>query len=571
MVEPVKGEKGIQDEFRFFGIYAKNRAEWVISDIASALYGLTPIPLYDTLGVEAMTHVFAQTGVTTVLCSGENISKLLQGVADKKYNTLKFIVSFDPLTDDLVKSAGEKGVNIYEWTKFLESGDKQVDLPKNLSKDTVFTFNYTSGTTALPKAAILTHGNVLAAVGGYNDLQYPALTQCGEDDSYLSYLPMAHVLERLFVHQMMLKGCSIGFYSGDPARLKDDFVALRPSIVTAVPRVLSRFADIIKSKLDALTGWKKDLAEKAIATKLENMRNGEGYTHFAYDKLVFGTMKEALGGRVKFIFCGGAPLAPEIGDFLKVCFCCPIGEGYGLTESSACGTIQLAEDFHSGRVGGPIPCVELKFLDVPEMNYLSTDKNDKGEATPRGEICLRGPNIFKGYYKNKKDTEEMLDDKGWLHTGDVGRLNPDGSLSIVDRKKNIFKIAQGEYIAPDKIENIYLQSKYVTECFVYGDSLKANLVGIYVPNEKRLKHLAEELKIEGTYEELCKNEKIKAAVLEDLGKAAKSGGLHTFEQVKKIHLEPVSFVLLNLCTPSLKLKRNPARDYYRKTIDELYL
>lgn len=267
---------------------------------------------------------------------------------------------------------------------------------------------------------------------------------------------------------------------------------------------------------------------------------------------------------------GGAPLSPEIGEFLKVAFGCPIIEGYGLTETCAVGTVQRPDDPASGNVGGPVPAVEIKLFDIPEMNYTSQDKNDKGEIVPRGEICMRGPTIFKGYYKNKKDTEEAIDADGWFHTGDVGRINPDGSLSVIDRKKNIFKLAQGEYIAPEKIENIYVTSKYATEAFVYGDSLKATLVGIIVPNRDHVMELAKSLGLKGAFEEVCKEKKIVDAVLADLIKTGKDAGLHSFEQVKTIGLEPVSFILTGLCTPSLKLKRSDAKKHFQAVIDKLY-
>jgi long-chain acyl-CoA synthetase len=457
MVEPVPGDEKFQKEFKFFGIYAKNRPEWVIADIASALYGYTVIPLYDTLGADAMAHVFKQTQCSTVLSSGDNVGKLLKGVADKSYISLKNIVSFDELKPETIQEAGKLGVNIFDWKDFVLNGEqKPVEYAKNIPSEHVFTFNYTSGTTSLPKAVVLTHRNVLGAIGGYNDLRFEEVTtNCGPGDFYLSYLPLAHVLERMFIHQMCFKGCAIGFYNGDPFKLDQDLLALRPTIFTAVPRILNRFYDKIKKKLDELHGIKKDLAEKAIQTKMENLRAGEGYTHFIYDRLVFSSMKAAIGGRVKVILSGGAPLSHEIGEFLKICFCCPIVEGYGLTETAACGTMQIPLDWESSKVGGVVPCVEIKLVEIPEMNYLLSDKTD-GEVCPRGEFCIRGTTVFKGYYKDDKETQAVLDVDGWLHTGDVGRINKDGSLSIIDRKKNIFKLAQGEYIAPDKIENIYL-------------------------------------------------------------------------------------------------------------------
>lgn len=569
LAQPVKGEE-YQDYYRFIAIYAKNREQWAEVDAAGALFGFTVVPLYDTLGPEAMDHIFKQTELTTVFSSLENIDKLLKGVEAGNYKSLSHIICFDPLPDEtLITRAKARNIQILAWEAFLVQGEKTRDYP-TVTGDTIFTFNYTSGTTALPKAVVLSHGNLLSAIAAGATVRIQELAESGPGDVYISYLPLAHVLERVFFEIMVSKGIAIGFFGGDIMKLKEDLQQLRPTIMCAVPRMLNRFHDVIKNGLQAAEGIKKSLAERAINTKRENLHDGGSYTHAFYDKLVFSKMRAALGGRVKIMLCGGAPLSPEIGEFLKIVFCCPIVEGYGLTETCACTTIQRPEDAKSGNVGGPLPNVEIKLVDVPEMKYTTKDKDEAGRPIPRGELCVRGGSVFKGYYKNHKETAEVLEKDGWFHTGDIVRLNPDGSFTIIDRKKNIFKLAQGEYVAPEKVENIYVTSKYVNEAFVYGDSTKGHLVGIMVPDKDNIMPLAQQLGVTGTFEQLCNEKKIVDAVLADLVKIGKERGLFTFEQVKIIHLEPVSFVLLDLCTPSMKLKRAPARDYYKDTIAKLY-
>jgi long-chain acyl-CoA synthetase len=168
---------------------------------------------------------------------------------------------------------------------------------------------------------------------------------------------------------------------------------------------------------------------------------------------------------------GSAPISKEVLDFLKIAFCCQILEGYGQTECGAPAAITWVKDPTSGHVGGPYPTLEIKLVDVPDMNYTSEDKDEQGNPMPRGEICYRGNNTFKGYFRQPEQTAEALDKGGWVHTGDIGMFLPSGALKIIDRKKNIFKLSQGEYIAPDKIENKIAQSGLVQQIFVYGDSL----------------------------------------------------------------------------------------------------
>lgn len=208
-------------------------------------------------------------------------------------------------------------------------------------------------------------------------------------------------------------------------------------------------------------------------------------------------------------------------------------------------------------------CNHVKLDDVPDMNYFSVNNE--------GEICIKGTNVFKGYLKDPEKTEEALDKDGWLHTGDIGRWLPNGTLKIIDRKKNIFKLAQGEYIAPEKIENIYIRSRPVSQIFVHGDSLQSALVGVVVPDTDVLPSFAAKLGVKGSLEELCQNQIVKEAVLEDMQKTGKQSGLKSFEQVKDIflHLEPFS-TENGLLTPTLKAKRGELSKYFRTQINTLY-
>ena len=181
---------------------------------------------------------------------------------------------------------------------------------------------------------------------------------------------------------------------------------------------------------------------------------------------------------------GSAPIADEILKTMKVIFSCPIREGYGQTETSAPATLTSLTDPMSGHVGAPVPCLRIRLRDIPEMEYFSTDAN------PRGEICFKGPSVFRGYYKAADKTEEAFDEEGWLKSGDVGMILPNGTVKIIDRAKNIFKLSQGEYIAPEKLENVYTQSPFVQQVFVYGDSLQSHLIAIAVAEPATIKKWA---------------------------------------------------------------------------------
>ena len=218
------------------------------------------------------------------------------------------------------------------------------------------------------------------------------------------------------------------------------------------------------------------MAQKAISSKLYYLENYGTYNYGFYDRIVCSKFKAILGGNVRIMATGSAPIGVDVLNFLKVCFCCPILEGYGQTESTAASTVTLPEDAVAGHVGGPLPCVKIRLRDIPEMGYTSKDL-----PYPRGEICFQGPSVFKGYFMNDEKNREAMQD-GWLMSGDVGIVLPNGSIKIIDRAKNIFKLAQGEYIAPEKLENVYVQSPYVQMLHVHGDSLQSCLVAIVIPD-----------------------------------------------------------------------------------------
>jgi len=281
---------------------------------------------------------------------------------------------------------------------------------------------------------------------------------------------------------------------------------------------------------------------------------------------VFNKTKGRIGGKVKCIVSGAAPLDPKIQEFLTICFCCPVIQGYGLTETCACSTLQILTDTELGRVGPPISCLEIKLEDVPEMGYYSKD------TPPRGEVLFRGGNIFAGYYKDEEKTKEVLQEDGWFHSGDVGRWNSDGTLSIIDRKKNIFKLAQGEYVASEYLEAVYSRSRLVSQVFVYGDSFKTYLLCVVVPNFEVGKQWAKDKGIENvTNEALVANPDFKKAVQESLVATGKEANLRGFEFFKNVILEVNSFTVENeLMTPTFKLRRPNLTKKYKEALDKMY-
>jgi len=552
------------------GFYSKNRPEWVVAEQGCFSQSIIPVPSYDTLGAESIAYVINQTSMKTMLCSAEVIHNLLE--CKPQCPTLDHIIQMEPVSDDLKGRAQAVGVRVISFAEVVAEGEsKPLPLHPPAPQD-IATFCYTSGTTGDPKGALLTHENLISDVASF-----PSRFNLSHEDVHLSYLPLPHVFERGVQILVLHAGARIGFYQGETLKILEDLTALRPTVFPSVPRLLNRIHDRLRAQVQEAGGLKEKLFKTAYAAKLGGLREGT-YQHGLWDRLVFSKIKQRVGlDRVRLIITGSAPIADHVLDFLRIVFCCPVLEGYGMTETAAGAAVTLPDDLAAGTVGAPLPVNDIRLQDVPDMGYLRTDvvHGEGDRAIPcrgRGEICFRGPNIFRGYYKMPDKTAEAIDEAGWLHSGDIGLWTVDGRLKIIDRKKNIFKLQQGEYVAPEKIENINAQSRLIAQNFVYGDSLQRELVSIVVPDPDAVASWAKDHGKAGEQlPKLCKDEELKKAILEDIKKIGAKEKLQGFELVKEVYLEPNLWEPgSEILTPTFKLQRSKAQKKYEREISELY-
>lgn len=549
-----------QSADKFIGIFSQNRPEWTISELACYTYSLVAVPLYDTLGREAIGYILQQALISTVICDVADKARMILDYGSAKGGTVKTVVLIEAFDDDLVTLGKEAGIDITSFKDFEALGQASHQKPQPPKPEDLALICFTSGTTGNPKGAMITHGNVISNTAAFLKLTQVHCT-LSVSDVHVSYLPLAHMFERVVQSVVLIHGGRIGYFQGDIRLLMDDLKTLQPTVFPVVPRLLNRMFDKIFSQ--ANTPIKRWLLDFAFRRKEADLRNGVVRQDSLWDKLIFRKVQASLGGRVRMMITGAAPVSPVILTFLRAALGCQFYEGYGQTECTAGCSMSMPGDWSAGHVGPPLPCNIIKLVDVAEMNYLS--------ANGEGEVCVKGPNVFQGYLKDPEKTAEAIDQDGWLHTGDIGKWLPNGTLKIVDRKKHIFKLAQGEYIAPEKIETVYNRSDPVAQIFVHGDSLQACLVGIVVPDPDYLPLWIKKKGIEGSYSELCSNKEVKNAILEDILRLGKEAGLKSFEQVRDITLHPELFSVQNgLLTPTLKAKRAELRNHFREQIDAMY-
>ena len=560
--------------FNLVGIFAKNCTEWVVADMGCQMDSVTTATLYATLGREAFKYICDQTKIKTVMVSPDLVDMLCE--FKKLYNLeqLSTAILFDMTTYCDSKKELEKlkdaGFVAYSFVDDFQKENENVkDSELEISNpDTIMTICYTSGTTGDPKGVMLSQRNLISVLETViRDSSVPI----DENDGHISYLPLAHIFERMVISGFMGVAGKVGFISGNVrTTLIEDMTLVNPTLVFMVPKILQNIRKKIFDQFNALGGWKKKLAYKAYHTKLENYRKYGIITHAIYDKIIFKKIKGMFGSKLKTVLCASAPMPKELADDFKVFLSVPIIEGLGMTELAGSAFCTNYHDLTNYTAGGVTGGARMIIKSVPDLGYTIDDVID-GVNCPAGEICLKGPLIFKGYYKNDKENEKAFDEDGYFHTGDVGRIFPQygNGLKIVDRVKEIFKLSQGEYIIPAKLESVYAKSTYVSQIMIYGNSSMNNIIAIICPEKK---HCAEALGI--SVEELEKdeeNEKLKKLLVDDLLILATDAHFNGLEKVKYVIITFEGFTVENTCmTPTMKIVRKKVELRFKNRIDDLY-
>lgn len=527
--------------------------------------GLFTVSLYDTLGPDTTEFIINHSELTCVVSSIDHIPTLLR--VKPRCPSLKLIICLDQTyhndhpkfsKGDLLKTFAEGyDIQIINYPEVIKLG-KENPRPYNPpSPEDICTINYTSGTTGDPKGVVLLHKNAVAATSASM-----ILMDQKDEDYGCSFLPLAHIYERLAEHLALWGGGGLGYYHGEIFEVLEDLQLVRPTAFSGVPRLFNRIGAGIRlatleKPANPIRGW---LSKHIISTKLVTANDPDIYKatnkHKFWDAL-WGKRVAARVGlqRCHTMISGSAPLDPELHQFLRVCFGNNFAQGYGLTETYAIALCQLDGDMTTGNCGGVLPPNEICIRDVPDMEYLTTDK-----PYPRGELLIRGNTIFREYHKNPEETAKSVDADGWFGTGDVVSVDELGRFKIIDRVKNLFKLAQGEYVSPERIENKYLANlSYLQSAFVHGDSDKTALVGLFgIEAEPFADFAGEILKKKINWQtdidvmrEACKDQRIIDASQKQLDRIAKEFKFIGYEKVRAHYLYVDPFrVDNNLMTPT---------------------
>lgn len=521
-----------------------NRPEWNFVDLGLAQAGLIHVPIYPTISFSDYKYILQHCEAKYVV------------VGDKKlYDKIKpLIPEIDNLRDIFTFEEIEGVKNWKDITTLGQSSDlqKQLDETKeSITEDELATIIYTSGTTGLPKGVMLSHRNLVS-----NFAQHSQNHHLGEEATALSFLPLCHVYERSMNYHFQFKGMSI-YYVGSLAQILPALKEVKPDMFNTVPRLLERIYDGIINKGKELKGIKKSIFfwSVKLGDKFDYGKNLSWWykqKRNLADKLVYSKWRAVMGGNIKIIVSGGAALQPRIGKVLGVANIMTL-EGYGLTETSPVIAVSnlVKNEIRIGTVGPVLPGVDLKLADD-------------------GEITCKGPNVMMGYYKDAERTERVIDKDGYFHTGDVGILVENKYLKITDRKKEIFKLSGGKYIAPQMIENKLKESFFIEQAMIVGENEKF-ASGIIVPAFSYIKDWLKQKGSENNIskQEIIQNPDVIASIRKDIREINKTLG--EFEIVKRYKLitdewSPETGEM----SPTLKLKRNVLAERYNNLIDEIY-
>jgi long-chain acyl-CoA synthetase len=531
------------------GLVAENRPEWMIADIAVMAAGGITVPAYTTNTVDDHLHVLSDSGAKGVIVSGKALAERVCAAA-VQCPDLSFVISIEELDND------NHPFETLNWTDALargEAADAPLPDPSTIKRDATSCLIYTSGTSGRPKGVMLSHGAIICNCMGAHDFlhQLPGFEEGKE--IFLSFLPLSHSYEHTAGQFLPISIGAQIYYAEGVDKLTGNISEVRPTILTAVPRLYEAMHGRIVRGVEQAGGLKQKMFMKAVDIGRRKYENSgslglvDAMLDPVMDKLVRSKVNERFGGRLKAFVSGGAPLNYDVGVFFTG-LGLTILQGYGMTESAPVISCNPPHPNKMHTVGPPMKDVDVRIADD-------------------GEIIVRGELVMQGYWNNAEATAETIKD-GWLHTGDIGKIDEDGYIQITDRKKDIIVNSGGDNVAPQRVEGMLTVEPEIEQAMVYGDK-RPHLVALLVPNTDFAADWAKANNVENDLTALVENDAFVSAIREAVDRV--NARLSTIERVRRIKVTAEPFSIDNeMLTPSMKIRRHIIKARYGDTLEALY-
>ncbi|KAJ1719566.1 medium-chain fatty acid-CoA ligase faa2 [Coemansia erecta] len=557
------------------GIFSINRPEWMLAELAAFRSRRYSVGVLDVAGVEASEFYICTSELKVIVCSMDKIPRILERIAHTP--ELKVVISMDRLnctkstsatqafsadtSKALVSKATSLGIVLTDIDQVIEMGRAKPTEPTPPKPTDYCTLLFSSGTTGAQKGILTTHDAFAYSCRSSH------LSLMQRNTTYLSYMSLAYIFDRFIIYMLMHDIVHIGFSSGDKALIMEDMQSLRPDVIAAIPIFLNHIYNSVATATVKAKGAVGYLSRLGYKFKAKRISSGRGFKHAFWDKLIFSKVAKLFGGNIRLVISAAMPLESDVHNFFRAALSCNVIQGYGQSETMASGTAQRTDDISVSNIGIPMPGIDIRLRSITEMGYNACDF-----PCPRGEMMVRSKAIFSNYYNEPEKTAEAMDGE-WLATGDITQFNPDGSLTVIDRIKNVIRTADID-VEPANIEMAYKKHKLVDSIFVHGSMRAFELIAIVVPKPETFVPWAQALIGDSgaTLAELCNNKKVIVEMVTALRAHGLKEKVPAPALIGAVHMEPLPFekVDCNFFTTSLKTRRYLVIKHYNAIFEDLY-
>ncbi|OHT02251.1 putative AMP-binding enzyme protein [Tritrichomonas foetus] len=532
------------------GIFSNNSRYWQLVAFGAYSVGLIVVPVYDSLGKDAAEYIVDHAEVKVIFCNTFKYPSAVSLIP--QLHTLEKIV----LMAEYIPKEPECSLPTMTVSDVLKMGEGSTEENNFGQPDETAIIMYTSGSTGKPKGCVLTHRNIVAGATGLASVNTSLTTK----DTHMSFLPLAHIYAMCVELIMFAQGVRVGYARGTVKDLVDDIKALQPTVLIAVPRILNKVSEVMKAKIEEKPAPLRKFIKWAFAEKIKAMKANRGHS-LLLDSIIFANFREALGGRLRVIVSGGAPILQEIFEFFCAAVTPNIVQGYGMTEISSSIAVQEMPAWNPATVGPVTLSTEFKLRPVEGTDY------DPLAEVPTGELLVRGPTVFQGYYKAPELTKEAFVDGDWFATGDIVKLTPEKHIQIIDRAKQLVKLSQGEYLSMTTLNETYAMADILSFIYVYANPNYDQPIAVCIPLPDKIK----EWQANSDISDLTTDRGVHKEILQSLEKVFVERKLRGFERIKYIIVDTFEPTIENgLLTPSMKPNLAALRKRYEPQLLDLY-